>query len=82
VRTDVANQSSITWDNVGYFDPQRPDQQLPADPARHQLSGVVWFNERLAPTTVPEPDSIALFVMGMGDAPRSFKYHSCRSPTP
>lgn len=26
----------------------------------------VWFNERLEPTTVPEPGSIALFMLGMG----------------
>jgi hypothetical protein len=123
VRTDIANQIIITWDNVGYFDThsdltnsfqlvlrgtnyltpvgegsigfyygnmaweRTPDSStgpaiigfgdgntngvlmdgsgqigLAAQVANHHI----WFNERLEPTTVPEPGSIALFVMGMG----------------
>ena len=122
VRTDIANQIIVTWDNVGYYSEHEDllnsfqlvlrgtDYVTPvgegsigfyygnmawetADTHRNQSvvgfgdglsNGVilegsgapgiadtltnhhVWFNERLEPTTVPEPGSIALFGLGMG----------------
>jgi len=122
VRTDLANQIIITWDNVGYFAEhgdllnsfqlilRGTDYLVPvgegsigfyygrmgwevADTHNNQAvvgfgdgqsNGVilegsgaagiagalsnrhVWFNERLEPTTVPEPDSIALIALGLG----------------
>lgn len=122
VRTDIANQIIVTWDNVGYFENhgdllnsfqlvlRGTDYTTPvgegsigfyygnmgwevADTHANQAvvgfgdgqsNGVilqgsgeagiaatlsnhhVWFNERLEPTTVPEPGSMALFGLGIG----------------
>jgi hypothetical protein len=122
VRTDIANQIIITWDNVGYFEEhgdllnsfqlvlRGTDYLTPVGEGSigfyygamgwetsnsHSNQAVVgfgdglsngvilegsgaagiaaslsnhhvWFNERLEPTSVPEPGSMALFALGMG----------------